>query len=129
MAEDTNVRRNADGSTTTTTTRYPGDTATTGTTYAEPVRRGGNPLLWLLLALLLIAGVTYALGLWSLGTSGTLRAPDVKVSTSGGEVPKVAVDTAKIDLGTHTETVKIKTPTLHVEKADKDTAEAKAASK
>ncbi len=94
--------------------------------------RGGRTILIIIVVIALIAAVTFAMGLWNLDSSGSLKAPEVKVSAEGGEVPNVDLNTGSIDVGTKTETVKvpevdvsthdtdIKLPTIDVKKADND---------
>lgn len=95
-------------------------------------RGGSRGLIIAIVIIALIAVITYAMGLWNVDASGDLKAPDVKVETSGGEVPDVQVETGDIDVGTTTETVKVpeidvktdeaevKLPTLSVDKAGDD---------
>lgn len=92
---------------------------------------GGRGLLIALVVLALIGVATYALGLWNVDTSGQRKAPAVAVDidTKGGEVPEMQVETADIDVGTKTETVKVpeidiktdetevKLPTIDVQQA------------
>lgn len=77
-------------------------------------RSGGGFLLSLILVLIAAVAIAWFLGLISFSTSGALEAP--KVSVSGGEVPKVDVQTADINVGTRTETVEV--PTVQVTPAD-----------
>ncbi len=81
-------------------------------------RRGsaGRPLLYLLLAALLLAALAWALGLFNVDTSGRLEAP--KVEVSGGEVPEVQVETAKVDVGTKETTIEV--PTVEVQRPGDD---------
>lgn len=78
----------------------------------------GRTVLILLAVVALIAVVTYALGLWSLDTSGKLSAPTVHTEVTGGSVPNVDVNTGSIDVGTKTETVKV--PEVSVGSKDAD---------
>lgn len=80
-------------------------------------RRSSSPA-WLL-ALLVIVGLVvaaFALGLVNIDQVQDAKLPDVKVETSGGQAPTFDVDTAKIDVGTKTETIEV--PTVNVEKAE-----------
>lgn len=61
-------------------------------------------------------GVAYAAGLFNVDASGSLEAPTVSVQ--GGEVPKVQVETADIDVGTKTKTIEV--PTVSVTPAGDD---------
>ena len=77
-------------------------------------RSGGGFLLGLVLVTLAGLAIAWFLGLISFSTSGDLEAP--KVSISGGEVPKLDMHTADIDVGTRQETVAV--PTVKVTPAD-----------
>ena len=84
----------------------------------------------ILIVVLLLVGLAWAAGLFNVDTSGHLKAPQVAVS--GGEIPKVQVETAKINVGSKTETVKtpevsvgtkntsVKVPTISVDKPSDD---------
>lgn len=58
-----------------------------------------------LLAIVVIAGIAWAAGLFNVDTSGQLKAPEVSVG--GGELPDVQVETAKIGVGSKEETVTV----------------------
>ena len=58
-----------------------------------------------LVAVLVIAGIAWAAGLFNVDTSGSLKAP--QVSVQGGEVPDVQVETAKVNVGSKQESVKV----------------------
>jgi hypothetical protein len=92
---------------------YPGATSTT--VVRERSNTGRNILI-IVLVLIAAVAIAYAAGLINLDTSGKLKAPSVNVS--GGEVPKVQLETAKIDVGTKNETIKV--PTVDVTKAGDD---------
>lgn len=69
--------------------------------------RGGRTVLILVVVIALLAVVAYALGLFNIDTSGRLKAPNVAVDVKGGEVPKVQVETADVDVGTKDTTIKV----------------------
>ena len=56
-------------------------------------------LLALLIALIGLAVLAQMTGLVNFDTSGTIRAPAIDVKISGGEVPAVDVETAKVKVG------------------------------
>ena len=65
-------------------------------------------LLIVLVALLaVVAVVVRPLGLLDVDTDGRLRPPTVDASVSGGEIPKVQVEAAKVDVGTRSTTIKV----------------------
>lgn len=68
---------------------------------------GGRSIVIILVVVAVLAVLAYALGLFNVDSSGELEAPDVDVAVQGGEVPDVQVETADIDVGTQTETVKL----------------------
>lgn len=68
---------------------------------------GGRSIILILVVVAVLAVIAYAMGLFNVDTSGELEAPDVDVTASGGEVPDVQVETADVDVGTQTETVKL----------------------
>ena len=74
--------------------------------------------VWLFVILIIVALViaAFAFGLVNIDQTKTAKLPDVKVETSGGQAPAFDLDTAKVDVGTKTETVQV--PTISVEKAD-----------
>jgi hypothetical protein len=88
-------------------------------------------LLALLIALVGLVVLAQMTGLIDINTRGELRAPAVNVSVRGGELPDVKVNTAKVEVGTTEQTVKlpdvdidtrnqaVKVPTVEVDrKAD-----------
>lgn len=68
---------------------------------------GGRTIVIILVVIAVLALLAYALGLFNVDTSGELEAPDVNITTQGGEVPDVQVEAADVDVGTTTETVKL----------------------
>lgn len=93
--------------------------------YAEPDRpervyreeRGGGRLIVAILLLSVLAlAIGWALGLFSIDTSGRLEAPSVAVT--GGEMPSVQVDTARVNVGTTEKTIAV--PTVSVTKPGDD---------
>lgn len=68
---------------------------------------GGRTMVIILVVIAVLALLAYALGLFNVDTSGELEAPDVNITTQGGEVPDVQVEAADVDIGTTTETVKL----------------------
>ena len=64
-------------------------------------------LLALIIALVGLAVLAQMTGLLDFDTSGSVRAPSIDVKISGGEVPKVDVDTAKVKVGVTEKTVKL----------------------
>jgi flagellar basal body-associated protein FliL len=93
---------------------------------------GGRTIVIILVVVAVLAVLAYALGLFNVDASGELEAPNVDVAVEGGEVPDVQVETADIDVGTQTETVKlpdvdvstteeeVKLPTIDVDPAGDD---------
>ena len=81
------------------------------------VERRTGSMGWLIALLVVVALVVaaFAFGLINIDQTKEARLPDVKVETTGGQAPGFAVDTAKVDVGTKEETIKV--PTVHVEKA------------
>ncbi len=89
-------------------------------------------LLLVLVVLIGLAVLAQMTGLISVNTSGMLRAPSVAVNVSGGEAPKVQVETAKVKVGVTERTVELPNvdvgmkdrsvdlPTINVDKAAKD---------
>jgi hypothetical protein len=73
---------------------------------------GGRALMYLVLVALLLAALAWALGLFSVDTSGSLEAP--RVELEGGEIPKVEVDTADVEVGTKKTTIEV--PTIDIER-------------
>ncbi len=98
------------------------------------VRRTSNPMGWLiaLLVIVVLVVAAFAFGLIKIGQTQDAQLPDVKVSASGGQAPKFDVQTAKVDVGTKDETIKvptvgtkdadIKVPTVSMQKADEPAA-------
>jgi hypothetical protein len=70
-------------------------------------------ILTILVLIVLAAILGVASGFIDLNSSGQLRAPKVKVTAEGGEVPKVDVDTKELVVGT-TET-NVGMPTIGIE--------------
>lgn len=64
-------------------------------------------LLALLIALVGLAVLAQMTGLLDFDTSGNLRAPAIDVQVSGGEVPEVDVETAKVKVGVTEKTVEL----------------------
>jgi hypothetical protein len=64
-------------------------------------------LLALLIALVGLAILAQMTGLLDFDTSGTVRAPAIDVKVSGGELPDVDVDTAKVKVGVTEKTVEL----------------------
>jgi hypothetical protein len=64
-------------------------------------------LLALIIALIGLAVLAQMTGLLDFDTSGSVRAPAIDVKISGGEVPDVDVDTAKVKVGVTEKTVKL----------------------
>lgn len=93
---------------------------------------GGRTIVIILVVVAVLAVLAYALGLFNVDSSGELEAPNVDVAVEGGEVPDVQVETADIDVGTQTETVKlpevdvstteeeVKLPTIDIDPAGDD---------
>ncbi len=96
------------------------------------VRRSSNTGGWLI-ALLIVVGLVvaaFAFGFINIDQTRSAKLPDVSINTSGGQTPKFDVNTAKVDVGTKDESIKvptvevgtkdtsIKVPTVSVERAD-----------
>lgn len=64
-------------------------------------------LLALIIALIGLAVLAQMTGLVDFDTSGSVRAPAIDLKISGGEVPRVDVDTAKVKVGVTEKTVKL----------------------
>ena len=64
-------------------------------------------LLALIIALIGLAVLAQMTGLLDFDPSGTLRAPAIDGKITGGEAPKVDVDTAKVKVGVSEKTVKL----------------------
>jgi len=92
-------------------------------------------MIRILLIVLVLVGLAVAAqmtGLISVNTSGMLRAPSVDLRVSGGEAPKVQVETAKVKVGVTERTIEVPSvdvgmrekgvalPTVDVSKAPKD---------
>lgn len=86
--------------------------------YQRPQNENGAGRTIAIVAVVAIVGlgVAYAAGLFNIDSSGSLTAPTVTVE--GGEVPKVQVETADIDVGTKTKTIEV--PTVSVTPAGDD---------
>jgi hypothetical protein len=74
---------------------------------------------WLLalLVIVLLVVAAFAFGLINVDQVQKGELPTVNVEASGGQAPTFDVDTAKVDVGTKTETVEV--PTVEVTPADK----------
>ena len=91
---------------------------------------GSRNIVLVLVAIVALLLIAWAAGLFNVDTSGSLKAPEVSVQ--GGEVPDVQVETAKVDVGSKDETIKvpevkvdsketsIKVPTLDIQKPGDD---------
>ncbi len=80
-------------------------------------------MIRILLVLLLLVGLAVAAqmtGLIAVNTSGVLRAPSVDLRVSGGEAPKVEVETAKVKVGVAEKTVEL--PKVDVGMREKEVA-------
>lgn len=89
-------------------------------------------IILVLVVLIGLAVLAQMVGLISVNTSGILRAPSVAVNVTGGEAPKVQVETAKVQVGVTEKTVELPNvdvgmkdrsvdlPTINVDKAAKD---------
>ena len=64
-------------------------------------------LLALIIALVGLAVLAQMTGLLDFDTSGSVRAPAIDVKISGGEVPEVDVETAKVKVGVTEKTVEL----------------------
>lgn len=64
-------------------------------------------LLALIIALIGLAVLAQMTGLLDFDTSGSVRAPAIDVKISGGEVPEVDVETAKVKVGVTEKTVNL----------------------
>lgn len=92
-------------------------------------------LILILAVLVGLAVLAQATGLISVNTSGMIRAPSVDVKLSGGEAPKLQVETAKVRVGVTERTVElpkvdvgmedrsVDLPTVEVSKAAKDASD------
>jgi len=76
--------------------------------------RPSNTPAWLLgiLVIVLLVVAAFAFGLVNIDQTRQAIAPTVKLETTGGQAPAFDVNTAKVDVGSKTET--IKTPTIDV---------------
>lgn len=89
-------------------------------------------LILVVVVLIGLAVLAQMVGLISVNTSGILRAPSVAVNVSGGEAPRVQVETAKVKVGVTEKSVELPNvdvgmknrsvdlPTINVDKAAKD---------
>lgn len=66
-------------------------------------------LLALVIALVGLAVLAQMTGLLDFDTSGTIKAPAIDVKVSGGELPDVDVETAKVKVGVTEKTVELPT--------------------
>ena len=64
-------------------------------------------ILALLVILILVAIALVWTGIIDVSTQGQLRAPDIDVSATGGELPKIEVDAKEVVIGTRNETVDV----------------------
>lgn len=74
----------------------------------------GRTILIVAVVIVVGLGIAFAAGLFSIDSSGSLKAPTI--SAQGGEVPNVQVNTADIDVGSETRTVEV--PTVSVTPSD-----------
>jgi hypothetical protein len=82
-------------------------------------RRSATPvILGVLLILALIVAVLFATGFWSAKVTREGELPDVSVKATGGELPKVDVDSKKVVVGTKQTTVDV--PTVQTKKTAVD---------
>lgn len=79
----------------------------------EPRRSNSGWLIGLLVVVLIVVAA-FAFGLIDIGQTKDAIAPTVSVE--GGQAPAFDVDTAKVDVGSKTETVEV--PTVDVQPAD-----------
>ncbi len=96
--------------------RLPPDTAT-NQGGASTVSHGsgfGRFILLLLIIIIAVAAAALALGLVRIDSIGSLQPPHVAIE--GGQIPKIEVNTAKIDM--HRKTVTITVPEMTVEKPE-----------
>lgn len=82
--------------------------------------RGGRNVLIIVVVLVALVGIAYALGLFNVDTSGDVKTPSIEASVDveGGELPDVQVETADVDVGTTTETVKVPDVDVKTEEAE-----------
>ncbi len=97
---------------------------------APPERRGGMGWLAAVIIIVLLVVLAFAFGLINVDQTKTAKLPDINVQASGGQAPAFDVNTAKIDVGSKKETVKVpdvqvgtkdttvSLPTVSVTKAD-----------
>ncbi len=92
-------------------------TVTERTVVAEPRRSSAG---WLVAILVIVAIVVaaFAFGFIDINQTKNAQLPNVKVETSGGQAPAFDVNTAKVDVGTKTETIEV--PTVSMQKAGED---------
>ncbi|QMW24497.1 hypothetical protein H3309_02925 [Sandaracinobacteroides saxicola] len=76
----------------------------------------GRTLGIILLVAVALFAIAWATGFINFDTSGSLRAPDVKVE--GGELPAVQMETADVNVGTKETTIEV--PTVDVDKPADD---------
>lgn len=77
-------------------------------------RRSSSGWLVALLVIVLLVVAAFAFGLIDIGQTKEAVAPTVSVE--GGQAPAFDVDTAKVDVGTKTETIEV--PTVDVKPAE-----------
>ncbi len=97
---------------------------------APPERRGGMGWLAAIIIIVLLVVLAFAFGLINVDQTRTGKLPDINVQASGGQAPAFDVNTAKINVGSTKETVKVpdvqvgtkdttvNMPTVSVTKAD-----------
>jgi len=82
-------------------------------------RRSAAPvILGVLLILALIVAVLFATGFWSAKVTREGELPDVSVKATGGELPKVDLDSKQVVVGTKEATVEV--PTVDTKKTAVD---------
>lgn len=103
----------------------------------ETRRSGGGGWLIAVIVIIGLVVAAFAFGFVNIDQIREGKAPTVKLETSGGQVPKFDVETAKIDIGKTKETVKVPTvdvgskdtqvtlPTITMERADDPNAKDK----
>ena len=84
---------------------------------APPERRGSGGWLAAIVILVLLVVLAFAFGLIKVDQTQTGKLPKISVQSSGGQAPKFDVSTAKVDVGSKTETVKV--PDVQVGTKDK----------
>ena len=79
-----------------------------------PVKSGMNPLVMLLILAVVVVGVLFATGFWTMGVTGGSM-PKVDVSAKGGSLPNVDVHSKTIVVGSTPTTVDV--PKIDTKKA------------